>query len=121
MNTSAATSTVSPRLEVRGLSAGEPALSKAVKSARYAVRLESPEHVTRAAQALAGGWGDSVPALRAFSLEPDATGARLSFEINLDQSDGETSTAKKVLEALLAIPPEAQASLSVTREATVLG
>ena len=51
----------------------------------------------------------------------DASGARLSFEINLDQSDGETSTARKILEALLAIPPEAQASLSVTREATVLG
>jgi hypothetical protein len=108
-------------LEVRELSAGEPALSKAVKSARYAVRLDSPEHVTRAADALASGRCGSVPALRAFSLEADASGARLSFEVNLDQSDGETSTARKVLEALLAIPPEAQASLSVTREATVLG
>ncbi len=108
-------------LEIRELFAGEPALSKAVKSARYAVRLDSPEHVTRAAQALAGGRCDLIPALRAFSLETDASGARLSFEVNLDQSDGETSTAKKVLEALLAIPPEAQASLSVTREATVLG
>ncbi len=108
-------------LEVRELALGEPALSKAVKSARYAVRLDSPEHVSRAADALASGRCDSVPALRAFSLETDASGARLSFEVNLDQSDGETSTAKKILEALLAIPPEAQASLSVTREATVLG
>jgi len=107
-------------LEIRELSAGEPALSKAVKSARYAVRLDSPEHVTRAAQALANGWCDSVPALRAFSLEADTCGAQLNFEINLDRSDGETSTAKKILEALLAISSEAQASLSVTRETTVL-
>ncbi len=108
-------------LEVRELFAGEAALSKAVKSARYAVRLDSPEHVNRAADALASGRVDSLPALRAFSLETDASGARLSFEVNLDQSGGETSTAKKILEALLAIPPEAQASLSVTREATVIG
>jgi radical SAM-linked protein len=108
-------------LEVRELSAGEPALSKAVKSARYAVRLDSPEHVARAAEALANGWRDALPALRAFSLEPDASGQSLRFEINLDQSAGKTSTPKKVLEALLAIPPEAQASLSITREATVLG
>jgi radical SAM-linked protein len=107
-------------LEVRELSAGEPALSKAVKSARYAVRLDSPEHVARAAEALVNGWRDALPALRAFSLEPDASGQSLFFEINLDQSAGETSTPKKVLEALLAIAPEAQASLSVTREATVL-
>ncbi len=108
-------------LEVRELSAGEPALSKAVKSARYAVRLDSPEHMARAAEALVNGWRDALPALRAFSLEPDASGQSLRFEINLDQSAGETSTPKKVLEALLAIAPEAQASLSVTREATVLG
>jgi radical SAM family uncharacterized protein/radical SAM-linked protein len=108
-------------LEVRELSAGEPALSKAVKSARYAVRLDSPEHVARAAEALVNGWRDVLPALRAFSLEPDASAQRLRFEINLDQSAGETSTPKKVLEALLAIGPEAQALLSVTREATVLG
>jgi radical SAM family uncharacterized protein/radical SAM-linked protein len=108
-------------LEVRELSAGEPALSKAVKSARYAVRLDSPEHMARAAEALINGWRDALPALRAFSLEPDVSGQSLRFEINLDQSAGETSTPKKVLEALLAIAPEAQASLSVTREATVLG
>jgi radical SAM-linked protein len=106
--------------EVRELSPADPALSKAVKSARYVVRLDSPEHVTRAGEALANGWSASVPALRAFSLEADGLGARLRFEINLDQSAGETSTPKKVLETLLAIPPEAQASLSVTREATVL-
>jgi hypothetical protein len=45
----------------------------------------------------------------------------MTFEVNLDQSAGETATARKVVEALLAIPPEAQASLSITREATVLG
>ena len=108
-------------LEVRELSAGEPSLSKAVKSARYAVRLESPDHVTRAVEVLANGWRETVPALRAFSLEPNASGARLAFEINLDQSAGVTSTPKRVLETLLAIPPEAQANLCVTREATVLG
>jgi radical SAM-linked protein len=107
--------------EVRELSPAEPALSKAVKSARYVVRLDSAEHVTRAGEALANGWSASVPALRAFSLEADGLGARLRFEINLDQAAGVTSTPKKVLETLLAIPPEAQASLSVTREATVLG
>jgi radical SAM family uncharacterized protein/radical SAM-linked protein len=107
--------------DIRDLSPADPALSKAVKSARYVVRLDSPEHVTRAGEALANGWSASVPALRAFSLEADSHGARLRFEINLDQAAGETSTPKKVLETLLAIPPEAQASLSVTREATVLG
>jgi radical SAM family uncharacterized protein/radical SAM-linked protein len=106
--------------EVRELSPADPALSKAVKSARYVVRLDSPEHVTRAGEALANGWSASVPALRAFSLEADDSGARLRFEINLDQAAGETSTPKKVLATLLAITPEAQASLSVTREATVL-
>jgi hypothetical protein len=107
--------------EVRELSAAEPALSRAVKGARYAVRLDSPEHVGRAAEAIANGWREMVPALRAISIEEDSNGGRLTFEVNLDQSAGATSTPKKVLEALLAIAPEAQASLSVTREATVLG
>ena len=107
-------------LEVRQLAAGEPALSRVVKSARYAVRLNSPEHLARAGDAIANGWRESVPALRSLSLEAGASEARLRFEINLDQSAGETSTPKKVLEALLAISPEACASLSMTREATVL-
>ncbi len=107
-------------LDVRELPAGEPALSKAVKGARYSVRLESSEQVNRASDALAAGWRESVPALRALSLEADASGASLCFEVNLDQAAGETATAKKVLETLLAIPPEAQASLSVVREATLL-
>jgi radical SAM family uncharacterized protein/radical SAM-linked protein len=107
-------------LEVRLLAAGEPALSRVVKSARYAVRLHSPEHLARAGDAIANGWRESVPALRSLSLEGGASEARLRFEINLDQSAGETSTPKKVLEALLAISPEACASLSMTREATVL-
>jgi radical SAM family uncharacterized protein/radical SAM-linked protein len=104
--------------EVRHLDPQEPALSRAVKSARYLVRLVSAEQVGRAAEAISNGWRDVVPALRALALEPNGA---LTFEVNLDQSAGETSTPKKVLEALLAIPPEAQASLSVTREATVLG
>jgi radical SAM family uncharacterized protein/radical SAM-linked protein len=109
-------------LDVRELSAADRALSKSVRSARYTVRLEEPEHVGRASDAIANGWRDIVPALRSIALEESAgrTGARLTFEVNLDQSAGETSTPKKVLQALLAIPPEAQASLSVTREATVL-
>jgi radical SAM-linked protein len=108
-------------LDIRQLSSAEPALSRAVKSARYAVRLESPDHLNRASDALANGWREMVPALRALSVERDELGARMTFEVNLDQSAGETSTAKKVLETLLAIAPESQASLSVIREATVLG
>ena len=107
--------------EVRLLAAGEASLSKAVKTARYAVRLESPAHVERASDALANGWRDTMPALKALSLETRPEGARLLFEVNLDQAAGETTTPKRVLEALLAIPPTEQASLSVTREATVLG
>jgi len=105
--------------EVRELAPEERALSKAVKSARYTVRLD-PEYFHRATGALAGGWREAVPALRTLALEGDEQGARLSFEVNLDQTEGSTSTPKRILEALLAIPPEEQASLSVTREATVL-
>ena len=104
--------------EVRLLGSQEAALSKAVKSARYLVRLVSPEQVGRANEAISNGWRDAVPALRALALEADGA---LTFEVNLDQSAGETATPKKVLEKLLSIPPEAQALLSVTREATVLG
>jgi uncharacterized protein (DUF2344 family) len=93
--------------DVRELDPGVPALSRSVKSARYAVRLDCAEQVGR----------EAMPALRALSLEGD----ELCFEVNLDQSAGETATAKKVLETLLGVPPEAQATLSVTREATVLG
>ncbi|HEY3172130.1 MAG TPA: TIGR03960 family B12-binding radical SAM protein [Thermoanaerobaculia bacterium] len=107
--------------EVRELGSTDPALSRAVKSARYAVRLESAEQVGRASEAIANGWREAVPALRAISLEEDLDGGRLTFEVNLDQSAGETSTPKKVLEKLLAIAPEAQATLFITREATVLG
>ena len=107
--------------DVRCLDPQEPALSKSVKSARYLVRLASAEQVDRASEAISNGWREAVPALRSLALLADGDGASLSFEVNLDQSAGETSTPKKVLEALLAIPPEAQATLSVTREATVLG
>ena len=103
--------------EVRELGPAEPALSRSVKSARYAVRLDSAEQVGRAAEAIDNGWREAMPALRALSLEGD----ELCFEVNLDQSAGETATAKKVLETLLGVPPEAQATLSVTRRATVLG
>jgi radical SAM-linked protein len=108
-------------LSVVELGPADRALSKAVKSARYAVRLESVEHVSRAGDAVANGWKEALPALRSLSLESDPNGSRLLFEVNLDQTAGETSTPKKVLEKLLAIPPEGQAALSVTREATVLG
>jgi len=107
-------------LEVRELSPEEPPLSKVLKSARYAVRLDSPDHIGRASEALANGWREAMPALRDLALESDSAGIRLLFEVNLDPRRGETSTPKKVLEILLAIPPETQASLSVTREATVL-
>jgi radical SAM-linked protein len=107
-------------LDVRLLAAGEAPLSRAVKGARYSVRLDDAEQIGRATEAIAGQWRDRVPALQALSLDTDASGARLRFEVNLDASAGETSTPKKVLEKLLAIPPEAQASLSVTREGTLL-
>ncbi len=108
-------------LEVRTLGIAEPSLAKAVKGARYSVRLDSEEHVERAAGALENSWRESMPALRAIALEADASGASLTFEVNLDQAAGDTATAKKVLEALLAIPPAEQAGMSITREATLLG
>ena len=107
-------------LGVRELLTGEPPLSKAVRAARYAVRLVGSEAVGRAREAAANPWQQVVPALRGLSVETEAEGASLCFEVNLDQTEGETSTPRKVLEALLGIPPEAQASLRVTREATVL-
>jgi radical SAM-linked protein len=106
-------------LDVRAVSPEEAPLSRAVRGARYAVRLEDPAQVSRAASALDGA-AARVPALRALALEETAEGARLTFEVNLDQSAGETTTARKVLEALLELPPEQQVTLSVTREATVL-
>ncbi len=106
--------------EVRELSPAEPALARAVKGARYSVRLASAEQESRAADALANGWREAMPALKALSLESEPGGARLSFEVNLDQAAGDTATAKKVLERLLAIPPDAQTSLSIVREATIL-
>jgi hypothetical protein len=77
--------------------------------------------VTRAVDAVADGWREAMPALRALSLETDASGACLRFEVNLDQAAGETATAKKVLASILAIPAEEHAALSVVREATILG
>ncbi len=108
-------------LDVRELGPAEPSLAKAVKAARYAVRLDAKEHLARATDVLANGWREAMPALRALSLAADGPGVSLRFEVNLDQSAGETTTAKKVLEALLAIAPGEQASLSVVREATILG
>jgi len=108
-------------LEVRELAAGEASLAKAVKGARYSVRLATEEQIARAGEAVANAWRDAMPAVRAFALEADRDGTSLRFEVNLDQSSGETSTPKKVLETLLAIPPAEQLSLSVTREATLLG
>ncbi len=106
---------------VRELAAGEPSLAKAVKAARYSVRLDSVAQAERATTALESSWKATLPALRALSLESDETGMRLTFEVNMDQAAGETATAKKVLEAVLAVPPAEQASMSVVREATVLG
>ena len=54
-------------------SAGEPALSKAVKAARYAVRLDSAEQIGRAAEALANGWREA-DAGRQGSLARDRPG-----------------------------------------------
>jgi radical SAM family uncharacterized protein/radical SAM-linked protein len=107
-------------LEVRALAAGEASLAKSVKGARYSVRLATEDQIARAGEALANGASGTMPAVRSFALEADREGTSVRFEVNLDQSSGETSTPKKVLETLLAIPPAEQLSLSVTREATVL-
>jgi radical SAM family uncharacterized protein/radical SAM-linked protein len=106
--------------EIRELSLTEASLSKLVAGARYAVQLDSPDLIERAHEALAGAWRESLPALKAMSLESCGESSRLRFEVNLDQAAGPTATARNVLETLLAIPSEAQAALSVTREATVL-
>ena len=82
-------------LEVRALGIGEPSLAKAVKGARYSVRLDSEEHVERAAGALENSWRESMPALRAIALEADASGASLTFEVNLDQAAGETRPRRR--------------------------
>ena len=108
-------------LEVRALAPGEAPLSKAVKGARYSVRLGTEELIARAGEALASGAGATMPALRAFALEADPGGTSLRFEVNLDQSSGETATAKTVLERLLSIPPSEQVGMSIIRETTVLG
>jgi radical SAM family uncharacterized protein/radical SAM-linked protein len=108
-------------LQVRVLSPGEPSLAKAVKGARYSVRLASEDHIARAGDALANGWREAMPAVRAFALEADREGTSLRFEVNLDQAAGETATAKTVLERLLAIPPSEQVGMTITRETTVLG
>jgi hypothetical protein len=108
-------------LDVQELPPGQSSLAKAVKAARYSVRLDTPEHLTRAGEAVANGWKEIMPALRALSLEADPAGVNLHFEVNLDQAAGETGTAKKVLEGLLAIAPADQLSMCITREATVLG
>jgi radical SAM family uncharacterized protein/radical SAM-linked protein len=107
--------------ETRALGPGEPSLARAVKGARYVARLATDEQIARAGDAVANGWREAMPALRALSIETDATGARLRFEVNLDQSAGETATAKKVLASVLAIPAEEQLAMSVVREATILG
>jgi len=85
------------------------------------VRLDSAEQIGRAGEALANGWREAMPALKALSLETEGERARLAFEVNLDPAAGPTATAKKVLETLLAIPPADQAAMSVVREATILG
>jgi radical SAM family uncharacterized protein/radical SAM-linked protein len=107
-------------LEVRELSPSESPLSKAVVAARYVVALDSSELVHRAQDAIANGWRETLPAVRAISLDGNGHSSRLRFEVNLDQAAGPTATAKKVLETLLAIVPEALAAIAITREATVL-
>ena len=84
-----------------------------------APRFARSTSVARARRSAASG-GRACPRCGRWRSRRTATGASLTFEVNLDQAAGETATAKKVLEAVLAIPPEAQASMSVVREATVL-
>ena len=88
--------------------------------ARYVVRLDSPEQIARAGEAVGRTAGASrCRPLKALSLETDAGGRAASLRGEPRPAAGETSTPKKVLETLLAIPPEAQAALAVTREVTL--
>jgi radical SAM family uncharacterized protein len=100
-------------LQIRELGASDPALARAIRSARYAVRLE-PELAAR----FAARPPAAVAALRQLRL--DEAAATLRFEVNLDASAGETSTPRKVLEVLLGLSPEAGRRLAIVREETVL-
>lgn len=102
---------------VRQLGPGEPSVARAVRAARYRVQL-TPPLVGRAAAVLEAEPRRQVLALRNLSLNADE--ATLFFEVNLNATEGETSTPRKVMESLFALTPEEIVPLSITREATIL-
>ena len=79
--------------------AGRADLAKAVKGARYTVRLDSrgPRRPAPATPSPTAGARPCRRCARSRS-RPTPPGASLRFEVNLDQAAGETATAKKVLE-----------------------
>jgi len=102
-------------LEIRELGDGEPALSRSVRSARYAVALEGAL-ADRARTAVAAG----APPAAVLGASLDSDGQRLRFEINLDPREGATTTPRKAVGEMLSLENEDVVALAITREATVL-
>jgi radical SAM family uncharacterized protein len=102
---------------VLALPPDSPPLSKVIRSAEYSVRLD-PDLAPIARQLLRGPRPE-LPALRSLAL--DEVGGTLRFAVNLDPSAGETASAKQIMARLFDVPSERVVSLSITREATILG
>ena len=102
---------------VEELAPGAPPLSKAIRSAEYSVRLDFG--LADRARRLVEGPRPAIPALTAIRL--DEAGEHLRFAVNLDPSAGETASAKQIVGSLFEFPPDEVVSLSITREAMVLG
>ncbi len=102
---------------IEALAADALSLAKSVRSAEYSLRVE-PELAERAKR-IAAGERPSVPAMTGLRLD-EAMGS-LRFSVNLDPKAGETASAKQIVGALFDFSPEQVVSLSITREATVLG
>lgn len=103
--------------EIRALAPGEASLAKAVRAARYCVALDSLLS-EQASRWNGDGPDKGLPGLHWASF--DAVRSELRFEVNLDASAGETTTPRKVLQALFQLPPAGILPLSIIREETVL-
>jgi radical SAM family uncharacterized protein len=104
-------------VRVEALSPETPPLSRSVRFAEYSLRLD-PE-LTERARRIVEGPHPEVPAVTALRLDED--GASLRFAVNLDPAAGATASAKQVVGTLFEFSPERVLSLSITREATILG
>ncbi|MGH9443703.1 MAG: TIGR03960 family B12-binding radical SAM protein [Thermoanaerobaculia bacterium] len=102
---------------IEELAPGAPSLAKSVRSAEYSLRLD--DGLEERARRIAEGPRPEIPALTAIRFdEPERS---LRFRVNLDPAAGATASAKQVVGELFEFPPENVVSLSITREATVLG